>query len=108
MDLRQALYVTALGMALVFMALLVVMGVALVSERLFRARPKQEAEAPEPQLDQNAIEEESRVAAVIAASLAILDQEAEVEALARLPESVLTLERVSRGWKVAGRFAGMR
>jgi len=40
--------------------------------------------------------------------LAILDQEAEVEALARLPESVLTLERVPRGWKVAGRFAGMR
>ncbi len=108
MDLRQALYVTSLGMALVLLALLVVMGVALVSERLFRARPRQEADAPEPQVDQNALEEESRVAAVIAAALAILDQEAEVEALASLPESVLTLERVPRGWKTAGRFAGMR
>ena len=106
--MQQALYVTSLGMALVFLALLVVMGVALVSERLFRARPRQEADAPEPQVDQNALEEEARVAAVIAASLAILDQEAEVEALASLPESVLTLERVPRGWKAAGRFAGMR
>lgn len=108
MDLRQALYVTALGMVLVFMALLVVMGVALVSERLFRARPEQEAEAPEQHSDEQTVEEESRIAAVIAASLAILDQEAEVEALASLPESVLTLERVPMGWKVAGRFAGMR
>jgi Na+-transporting methylmalonyl-CoA/oxaloacetate decarboxylase gamma subunit len=107
-DLRQGLYVTSLGMTLVFVALLVVMAVALVLERLFRAGSGQERESPEPYLDHDAKEEESRVAAVIAVSLAILGQVKEVEAPAVPPDSVLTLKHVPMGWKTAGRIAGMR
>jgi len=106
-ELQQALYVTAIGMGLVFMALLVVMGVAMGAEQLFRNRSPEE-ETPQQHADESAAGEDLRIAAVIAAALTVLDHEAQVEALASLPESVLTLERVPSGWKAAGRLAGMR
>jgi sodium pump decarboxylase gamma subunit len=110
MDIRQGVYVTILGMALVFAALLIVMLVTVLLDRIFRSKPeeKQAAKAPvATKSDAEAVAEEGRIAAVIAATLAILDQESEVEALANLPESVLMLERIPQGWKAAGRFAGM-
>jgi Na+-transporting methylmalonyl-CoA/oxaloacetate decarboxylase gamma subunit len=106
--MRDAWFVTAVGMALVFVALLIVMLVAVVSLRVFQRVPEEHTGEQVVPADQRAEEEHARVTAVIAAALAVIDSEAETEALTQLPESVLSLERVSRGWKVAGRFAGMR
>jgi len=109
-DIQPGVYVTILGMALVFAALLIVMLVTVLLDRIFRSKPeeKQVSEARvATESDAAAVAEEGRIAAVIAATLAILDQESEVEALASLPESVLMLERIPQGWKAAGRFAGM-
>jgi len=106
--MREAWFVTVVGMALVFAALLIVMLVVVVSLRIFRRTPEQNAIELVQAADERAEEEHARVTAVIAAALAVVENEAEVEALTQLPESVLSLERVARGWKVAGRFAGMR
>jgi len=106
--MQEAWFVTALGMALVFSALLIVMLVVVVAQRVFRHMPGKDAVEQAPPADERAQEEDAQVTAVIAAALAVLDNDAEIEALLQLPESVLSLERVSRGWKVAGRFAGMR
>lgn len=109
MDIAQAVYVTVLGMALVFLALVIVMLVTLALDRAFRAQPQKEMAAPLPaeKMDVEALEE-ARVAAVIAAALAVMEQESEAEALATLPESVLSLERIPQGWKAAGRITGLR
>jgi Na+-transporting methylmalonyl-CoA/oxaloacetate decarboxylase gamma subunit len=106
--MREAWFVTAVGMALVFAALLIVMLVVVVSRRVFRSMPAKDTGEQVVPDDERMGEEHALATAVIAAALAVVDNEAEIEALAQLPESVLSLERVARGWKVAGRFAGMR
>ena len=110
-SLAEASYVTALGMGLVFLALGVVMLVAFGLDRIFRAKPETEPSELPAQVETlglEVLEEEGRVAAVIAAAMVALEQESELEALSNLPESVLTLKRIPRGWKAAGRFAGLR
>lgn len=107
--LSEGMYVTVLGMALVFLTLAVVMLVTFGLDRIFRVKPEKEQPQPEAQaVDLESAEETGRVAAVIAAALVALEQESETEASSNLPESVLTLDVLSRGWKAAGRFAGMR
>lgn len=107
-NLQQALYVTVLGMVLVFVALGIIMLATVVLARLFQPRPKVEEEVPaDSQAEADALEEEGRVAAAIAAAIVILDREAELDALAHLPESVLSLEHVSRSWRAAGRISSM-
>ena len=103
----QALYVTVLGMALVFLALAIVMFVTMILERLFRPPPEGKGMPAADRGMQAAQEEEQRVAAVIGAALAIVDHESEMDTAATPPQSVLTLERMSQGWKAAGRLAAM-
>jgi Na+-transporting methylmalonyl-CoA/oxaloacetate decarboxylase gamma subunit len=104
----QAVYVTVLGMALVFLSLTVVMLVAIVLERLFRAPPEKTAPCAFDRGAQTAEEEEARIAAAIGAALAILALEAETEVPVSRPEAVLTLKQMSQAWKAAGRLEAMR
>jgi len=107
MDMTQAVYVTVLGMALVFLALTIVLLVTIILERLFRVQSKESGSWTDDGNVQAAAEE-AQVAAVIATALAIMAQEAEAEALAAAPTNVLNLEQMSQGWKAAGRLAGMQ
>ncbi|KPL22360.1 MAG: hypothetical protein AMJ93_07360 [Anaerolineae bacterium SM23_84] len=104
----QAVYVTVLGMTLVFSALTVVLLVTIVLERLFRLPPEKTASCAGDGGAQTAQEEEARIAAVIGATLAILALEAEAGVPASRPETVLTLEQMSQAWKAAGRLEAVR
>ena len=106
--MAQAVHVTVLGMALVFLALIVVMVVTIVLDRLFRVQPASMTARAADSDVQTPKEEAERVAAVIGAVLAVLAQEAGGEVPGIRPDSVLHVKQGTPGWKAAGRFGAMQ
>ena len=103
-----AVYVTVLGMVLVFAALTIVMFIAIVLERLFRVQPEKKAPCAEDSGPQTEEEELARVAAAIGAAMAILALETEAELPEVRPASVLDARMAAQGWKAAGRLDAVR
>ena len=103
-NMTQALSITVIGMALVFLALALVMLATMALERLFRALPVESTGCEEAET-LPLTEDEAKIAAVIGAALAIIAQEAETPPPATLPpQQVLTLADMARGWRAAGRL----
>jgi Na+-transporting methylmalonyl-CoA/oxaloacetate decarboxylase gamma subunit len=98
----EALWVTAYGMGLVFVALIFVMLSTIAVERLFRDRSPTEARnqtatATEP-------DELELVAVLTAAALAVGGDEQTDGANVVPPAGVITQQGPSLGWKASGRI----
>ena len=104
-DLAQAAWVSALGMALVFIALVLVMLATMALERIFRNGPPTKSVGATDRIKST---DDAAVAAVIAATLVILESEADAASAPQAPDTVLNLGKPPQGWKAAGRIAGMR
>ena len=105
--MREAVYVSVLGMSVVFVALTIVLLVTLALERLFRVRPQAVECAPDTVGAGTPEEDDLEVAAAIGAALAIVAAESDQELPPTPVTRVLGLDHESPGWRAAGRLASM-
>ena len=104
MDLRTGVYVTLVGMGLVFATLAVIMVVTMALNRIFR--PSKGSVGPVTVPGSTAMPEADETARVAAIAVALMLARAERDGSATLPPPgprVLSIRRRPVGWKVAGR-----
>ncbi|MBC8263492.1 MAG: OadG family protein [Anaerolineales bacterium] len=103
MATTQGIYITVLGMAILFAALLILMLAAMALERLFRAREPAEVAV---QLEERpSSEREKELAAAIAVAIALKLKPPTPDL--QYPISNIqsqTAQRVLSGWKFLGRY----
>ena len=110
--MEQAIYITVVGMGLLFVALIIVMAATVAVDRLFSGRTVEQAKEAEkaaaPPVGPAMVQQDAHIAAVIGLALQLAGEEEGGEAPPRLPSSVVTLGGMSQGWRAAGRVAAMR
>jgi len=94
----QGLYITALGMAILFLALLILMLTAMGLERLFRPKEIKKEEALVEVEKEKEKEKEKALVAAIAVALALKLQ----SPISNLQSP--TTERRASAWKIWGRY----
>jgi len=95
LDIQAGIYVTIVGMALVFSALTILMLAIMVLNRVFR--PKEET-SPGVSAERKGPEEESVIVAAMAVALSLASEE-EAEAHSPRPVSVLSIRRGTSAWR---------
>ena len=104
--MEEALWVTALGMGLVFVALGLVMLSTIAVERLFREPVPNSTASAEPVA---ADPGEYEIVAALAAAVLELEQARTEQSLPAMPpDGVISLEALSLGWKASGRVTPRR
>ena len=100
MDIQAGVYVTLVGMTLVFAALAILMLAIMALNRVFSPRDDSDTNVS---ASKEAPEEESAIVAVIALSLALASQD-EKEYSAPPPVHVLSIHRNVGAWKEHSRL----